>query len=232
MLPQPPLCTSTVFFCFPSSSSSSSSSYSSFFLPAPQRPNTYFGGQTRRKEEIDVSAREAQQTKERTRKNERRTLLHRQRAKNPPRRRFRPRSSTGAVHPLTVHRFVVVFFFAFEDAPAHQNSLFRISPLRPIFFLAQQNMQKEMMEEEELPPLAVPLSESSSESLKQPDEEKSAVHASQGREEAEEDRRSWLFGSAASLREEEDTVGITMITGYLGAGKTTVSLSCSSVSDL
>jgi hypothetical protein len=67
MLPQPPLCTSTVFFCFPSSSSSSSSSaFSSFFLPAPQRPNTYFRGQTRRKEEIDMSAREAQQTKERT----------------------------------------------------------------------------------------------------------------------------------------------------------------------
>jgi hypothetical protein len=72
MLPQPPLCTSTVYFCFPSSSSSSSScsssSSSSFFLPAPQRPNTGIRGQTRRKEEIDVSAREAQQTKERTRK--------------------------------------------------------------------------------------------------------------------------------------------------------------------
>jgi hypothetical protein len=91
-------------------------------------------------------------------------------------------------------------------------------------------MQKEMMEEEELPPLAVPISESSSESLKQPDEEESPVHASSGREEAEEDRRSWLFGSAAGLREQEDTVGITMITGYLGAGKTTVSFSCSSCS--
>ncbi|CAK9863939.1 unnamed protein product [Sphagnum jensenii] len=79
-----------------------------------------------------------------------------------------------------------------------------------------------MMEEEELPPLAVPISESSSESLKQPDEEESPVHASSGREEAEEDRRSWLFGSAAGLRDEEDTVGITMITGYLGAGKTTL----------
>ncbi len=112
MLPQPPLCTSTVYFCFPSSpsSSSSSSSSSSFFLPAPQRPNTYFRGQTRRKEEIDVSAREAQQKKERTRKKERRILLHRQRTKNPPRRRLRPRSSTGAGHPLTVHRFVVVIF--------------------------------------------------------------------------------------------------------------------------
>jgi hypothetical protein len=71
MLPQPPLCTSTVYFCFPSSSSSScssSSSSSSFFLPAPQRPNTCIRAQTRRNEEIDVSAREAQQTKERTRK--------------------------------------------------------------------------------------------------------------------------------------------------------------------
>jgi hypothetical protein len=69
MLPQPPLCTSTVFFCFPSSSSSSSSSaFSSFFLPAPQRPNTYFRGQTRRKGEIDVSAREAQQTRENEKK--------------------------------------------------------------------------------------------------------------------------------------------------------------------
>ncbi len=88
------------------------------------------------------------------------------------------------------------------------------------------------MEEEELPPLAVPISESSSESLKQPDEEESPVHGSSGREEAEEDRRSWLFGAAAGLREEEDTVGITMITGYLGAGKTTVSLSCSSCSSV
>jgi hypothetical protein len=84
-----------------------------------------------------VSAREAQQTKERTRKKERRTLLHRQRTKNPPRRRLRPRSSTGAGHPITVHRFVVFFFFfAFEDAPAHQYALFRMSSLRSIFFVA------------------------------------------------------------------------------------------------
>jgi hypothetical protein len=72
MLPQPPLCTSTVFFCFPSSSSSSSSSaFSSFFLPAPQRPNTYFRGQTRRKEEIDVSARgrRSRRKKEREKRN-------------------------------------------------------------------------------------------------------------------------------------------------------------------
>jgi hypothetical protein len=39
-------------------------------------------------------------------------------------------------------------------------------------------MQKEMMEEQELPPLAVPISESSSESLEQPDEEESLVYAS------------------------------------------------------
>jgi hypothetical protein len=71
MFPQPPLCTSIVYFCFPSSSSSScsySSSSSSFFLPAPHRSNTYFRGQTRRKEEIDVSAREAQQTRENEKK--------------------------------------------------------------------------------------------------------------------------------------------------------------------
>jgi hypothetical protein len=73
-------------------------------------------------------------------KKERRTLLHRQRTKNAPRRRIRPRSSTGAGHPLTVHRFVVVFFFffffPFEDASAHQDAFFRMSLLRSIFFPA------------------------------------------------------------------------------------------------